>query len=134
MKPLNLESLKINSTAQEPNSDKARVRHEMAEPFLRGPIPLGWLEKAAGLGGKSLNISISLWFLAGVTKSKTVRFNQSRQERFGAKRDAARRALVLLENAGLISISRGNGRCPMVTLVEIPIHAVGGDGGGTYGK
>ena len=115
MKPLNLDDMRINA-AQPVDKDAVRVRHEIAEPFLRGPIPLAWLEKAAHLGGKALHVGVSLWFLAGVTKSATVRFNQNKQERFGVKRDAARRAIRLLEGAGLVSVTKGEGRCSLVSL------------------
>jgi len=119
MKPLNLNGLKIDYDATDVNKVNVGVRHELAEPFLRGPIPLAWLESAAQLGGKSLNVGLSLWFLAGVTGSRTVRFNQNRQERFGVKRDAARRAIRRLEVAGLISVARGDGRCLVVTLNHV---------------
>jgi hypothetical protein len=84
--------------------------------FLKGPIPLDWLEAAGKLPGKALHVGISLWFLSGVTKSQTVLFNQSKQERYGVKRDAARRGIEALEKAGLISVVRKTGRQLTVTI------------------
>lgn len=87
-------------------------------PFLRGPIPVAWLEKAGKLPGKALHIGISLWFLRGVTKSDTFPFNQNRQERYGVKRDAARRGMNALLNAGLITMKAMPGRRLLVTIVS----------------
>ena len=32
------------------------------EPFLRGPIPLGWVTAAASLPGKTINVALALWW------------------------------------------------------------------------
>jgi hypothetical protein len=40
------------------------------ELFLRGPIPLEWLVKAAALPGKTLNVAIALWWLYGMAKGQ----------------------------------------------------------------
>ncbi len=88
-------------------------------PFLKGPIPLWWLEGAGKLPGKALHVGISLWFLSGVTKSDTVRFNQCQQERYGVKRDAARRAIQALEKANLIAVNRGCGKRQEVTIIRM---------------
>lgn len=88
-----------------------------SELFLRGPIPLWWLERAGKLPGKALHVGVSLWFLRGVTKNDTVHFNQSQQSRYGVKRDAARRAVQALEGAGLIAVKRDSGKRQEITLI-----------------
>lgn len=92
------------------------VKRLEGKPFLKGPIPLAWLQDAATLPGKALHVGISLWFLSGVTRSRSVQFNQNRQERYGVKRDAARRGLLALERAGLVSVARSRGRCQNVVI------------------
>lgn len=46
-----------------------RPRGESApgKTFLKGPIPLPWLQGAARLPGKALHVGVVLWFLSGLT-------------------------------------------------------------------
>ena len=84
--------------------------------FICGPIPLGWITKAAGGEGKTLHVSIALWFLAGLKRSHEVALPQSTLRRFGVSRQASYRALLRLEDAGLVSVDRHPGRSPIVTI------------------
>jgi len=88
--------------------------------FLRGPIPLDWLQGAGCLSGKALHVGVVLRFLSGVQRSLEVKFSYSLAEKFGAKRHAAYRALEALEQKGLIKIQRGKGKSPRVQLLEMP--------------
>ena len=96
-----------NTTSKE-NSDKR---------FIKGPIPLEWLLTASKLSGKSLEISMVLWFLKGVTKNHTVKLSGKLVRSFGVSRSTLYRGLAEMENAGLISIQRHKGRSPMVTIL-----------------
>jgi hypothetical protein len=87
------------------------------ESFLRGPIPLWWLNRAGRLPGRGLQVAIRLWFLVGVTYSLEVRLNQSKLLDIGLGRDSARRGLAALESNGLISVVRHSGRKPIVTII-----------------
>jgi hypothetical protein len=84
--------------------------------FIKGPIPLGWITKAAGVEGKTLHVAIALWFLAGLKRSRTVALSQSALRLFGVSRQAGYRALFRLEGAGLVSVERHQGRNPIVTI------------------
>jgi DNA-binding transcriptional ArsR family regulator len=96
-----------NTTSKE-NSDNR---------FIKGPIPLKWILAASELPGKSLEISMVLWFLKGVTKKHTVKLNGKLIRSFGVSRSTLYRGLAEMENAGLISIQRQKGRSPMVTIL-----------------
>lgn len=89
----------------------------LCRPFLRGPIPLQWLQQAATLPGKALAVSIVLWYLVGVKQKKTVTPTWKQWEMFGISRQASYRALKHLEEAGLVKIRRAHGKCPVVTVV-----------------
>jgi hypothetical protein len=86
--------------------------------FLKGPVPLWWLEKASKLGGKCLAVGVALWFLAGLKRTSTIKLTQRVRSRFGVGRGASRRCLYKLEKAGLIRAQRHQGRCPVVTLLK----------------
>ena len=85
--------------------------------FIKGPIPLGWITKAAGMRGKTLHVAIVLWFLAGLKRSRKVALSQSALRLFGVGRQASYRALSRLESAGLVSAARHPGRNPIVTIL-----------------
>ncbi len=95
-------------------------RHKPGEHFLKGPIPWNWLQKASMLPGKSLHVGIGLWKRSGMQKSRTVKLSNVAMEDIGVDRFAKRRALEALEKAGLISVQRGQGRSPIVTLLNAP--------------
>jgi len=88
--------------------------------FLKGPVPLDWLQCAGHLPGKALHVGIALQFLFGVHQSSEVKFSYSLAETFGVKRHAAYRALKALEQTGLIKTERKNGKSPRVQLLEMP--------------
>ena len=85
--------------------------------FIKGPIPLGWITKAAGVEGKTLHVAIALWFLAGLKRSRKVALSQSTLRLFGVSRQASYRALKRLETVGLVSVDRHRGRNPIVTIL-----------------
>jgi DNA-binding transcriptional ArsR family regulator len=84
--------------------------------FIKGPIPLRWIRKAAGVKGKALHVAVALWFLAGLKRSQKVTLSQSKVRLFGVSRQASYRALVRLEGAGLVAVERHRGRSPIVTI------------------
>ena len=93
--------------------------HRSGEKFLKGPIPLNWLCRAAQLPGKSLQVGLAIWFLAGLNKSATVRLGQSVLTEFGVDRHSKSRALAKLMNARLISIQCAAGCAPVITIVSV---------------
>ncbi|MBQ0721699.1 MAG: hypothetical protein KBT88_16175 [Gammaproteobacteria bacterium] len=90
------------------------------EAFLRGPIPLPWISAAAELPGKSLHLSLAIWFRASLSQNGTIRLGNSLLAQFGVNPDAKRRALKALEDAGLIEVTRVKNKNPVVTL--LPYH------------
>lgn len=87
--------------------------------FLRGPIPLDWLQRAASLSGRALHVGVALWYLDGFERSGTVKAQPSVLREFHVDRHAAYRALKTLEKAGLISVERKRGKAPAV-MIRVP--------------
>src|SRR5215471_13540555 len=79
------------------DKDRRRSRH-----FIRGPIPMPWLEAASSLPGKTLAVGLLLWFMAGMRPGHPVRLSHSLLARFHVGRKAAYRALNALVKAGLV--------------------------------
>ena len=96
-------------------------RHRPGARFLKGPIPLPWLEKAATQPGRALHVALGLWFFAGMKNSPEVAFSMLWLERtFGVARFSGYRGLAALESAGLVSVVRRRGRKSLVTLLDVP--------------
>jgi hypothetical protein len=94
------------------------------EYFLRGPVPLQWLERSGQCPGKALHVGIVLWFQAGLTGKREIPLGRKELARFGVSRYSASRALIAMELAGLISVIRLLGRKRIVTIC----HESGADG------
>jgi hypothetical protein len=98
-------------------SRRRTPRPKPGEKFIRGPIPLRWVELASALPGKALAVGLRIWYVAGCKSTRTVPLNLSRQ---GLTRNAANRALLVLQHAGLVSVVSRRGRPPLVTLLDVP--------------
>jgi hypothetical protein len=95
-------------------------RHAPGEPFLKGPIPWGWLTTAAALPGQALAVGLVAWFRAGCENRRTVTVTLARLTRMGMSESTARRGLRALEGAGLVTTERRPGRAARVTLLTPP--------------
>ncbi len=100
-----------------PTSIPPTPQKRRQKKFLKGPVPLDWLQSAGRLPGKALHVGVVLQFLFGVSQSPKVTFSSLLAEEFGVKRHAAYRALKALEQRGLIKIRRGRGKSPIVQLI-----------------
>jgi len=97
--------------------DKPFKRQSKAMELYVRTIPLSWIHRASRLPGKALQVGITLWHLAGVTKSRTVILTRSRLRQFGLHPETGRRGLRALEKANLVHVERSGRKCPRVTLV-----------------
>lgn len=89
------------------------------ELFLRGPIPLEWLSKAAALPGKTINLAIALWWLHGMTNGRPFKLTKKALEYMQVGRDAASDGLTRLENVGLIEVVRRPGQRPTISILGV---------------
>ncbi len=119
MHPLDLDQFRANreGTAR-PSKPHRAPRHRAGQWFLKGPIPGPWLTRASGLSWRALRVGLALWYLAGLKKSRTVSPTWDVWRRFGLPPDAGRRGLAALERAGLVTVDRHVGRCPVVTIQD----------------
>jgi hypothetical protein len=88
--------------------------------FIKGPIRLSWLRPLLRLPRRAIRLGLYLQMLAGcLRRRERLRANLSKAQDFELSRQAASRALVDLERAGLISVERAPGRAPLVTILEV---------------
>jgi hypothetical protein len=88
--------------------------------FIKGPLPMPWLERAARLPGKALAVGLLLWFLKGMLGDEPITVSTSLIKRFQVGRKAAGRGLTALERAGLIQAYRTAGRLSRVRIISSP--------------
>ena len=89
-------------------------------PFLRGPVPMAWLQEAMRLGIGALSVGIILWHLRGMKNSSTFKVGMQNLANYvGRSRVTCQRALQALEEGGLIAVERNNGRKHIVTILEV---------------
>lgn len=98
---------------------RAEKLKRRAERFIRGPLPLEWVMRAAALSRKSLHVALAIRFREGLEgRAIALKLCRSDMERFSVGRTAGFNALRELEAAGLIQVERKRGACPRVTILE----------------
>ena len=88
--------------------------------FIKGPLPLAWFGPAARLGGRALQVALLLWYRAGMEGSADITIPRRDKDAFGVSRHAFALALERLESAGLVTVTRAQGRSPRVTICSCP--------------
>ncbi|MBN8625975.1 MAG: hypothetical protein J0M17_10835 [Planctomycetes bacterium] len=105
----------VNSTRIKISSPAGKVQGE----FLKGPIRLDWLGRAAGLPGKSLAVAIAIMFEVGRRRSQQIKLTTAILDRFHVGRKAKYQALKQLEGANLVSVVRRPRKNPLVTVLSV---------------
>jgi hypothetical protein len=96
---------------------KVRVKRYLTDPFLKGPIPIPWLLKAASLGKCALKVGLILWYMDGMRGGRTFRMGRGDIGRLlGVSRLTVWRGIKRLEKGGLIFVLREPGRKFVVTM------------------
>ena len=84
---------------------KIRTKRFYEGAFLRGPVPLNWLQRAMDLGPAAISAGIILWYFQGLKKS--IRFKigiQDLAKLINSSRSTAQRGLIMLGKNALIKI------------------------------
>ena len=118
MEAIDLDRLKLPQNS-ELNSESNRLpHHKKGGKFLKGPVPEYLLAEAAQLPGKALHVYLAIWFLAGINNIRTAKLSYKVLQRWVVKRNAVYRALITLEAARLISVTRHRGQSPIVRILD----------------
>jgi len=101
------------------------VKQNISEPFLRGPIPISWLNRAAQLGGKTLNVAIAIRWIHGMSGNQPIKLSKKALQSFHVSSDAASDALNRMEANGLIRLSKKPGQRPAIDVLAIDSKSSG---------
>lgn len=108
-------------SSQERRSRETTASNWVQGKFIRGPIPLSWLNRACRLSGpKVLPVALAIWFLAGLRgREDDLNLTTAVLDQFAVTdRSSKSRALKALEKEGLIEVIRQQGKNPRITILE----------------
>lgn len=95
-----------------------KLPQKQPHQYLRGPIPLSWLCRAACLPGRALHVAIALWHVSKLRRSKTIKMQRRILADFGISRGVYQAGLDGLEKLGLISVERNPGSRSSITILD----------------
>lgn len=99
------------------------VDRPVKKRFLKGSIPFDWIAAAAQLPGKTINVGIALWWLAGMSKTGVLKLTRQSQLALNISKDAERDGLRRLQQAGLIELTAQPGQRHSVRIIkEFTLH------------
>ena len=99
--------------------DRNRIPRQTGA-FIRGPIPLAWLEVVLRLPGRApLAVALALVYQSGLEGATTVRFTHKLMQRFRVAPRSASRTLERLQAEGLVRIHRPPGSCREVEILNM---------------
>lgn len=84
--------------------------------FLRGPIPMRHIAKAAKLPGQCLSVYLAVHHRTALTRQRWVTLPRGLMDQLGVSRDAKSRALRELQGASLIRLDSSKGRSARISL------------------
>ena len=90
----------------------------MRERFLKGPIPMRHIARAARLPGQALSVYLALQHQTALTRRQWVTVPKGLLTQLGVSRDAKARALQQLEAAVLVRVVRAKGKAARVCIAE----------------
>ena len=95
-----------------------RARSRQAKPFLKGPIPLGDITTAGRLPGKCLALFLAVHHQIALTRNPNaiIKVSPKLLAEVGISRSTKARCLKLLEQAGLVTVTRSRGRAARIQL------------------
>ena len=129
MNNIDLESFRLPQTAAAPIAScnrklslcvrEPKLHEKQLAPFLKGPIPLAWLQRASNFRSSSpLKVGLVLFHLAGLKKKRDgIAITVKRCQPWRLERKAVKYGLSQLEKVGLIRVTRTNGSAAKVDIL-----------------
>lgn len=101
-----------------PSTNKMTMQLK-TEPFLKGPISIAWLQRAAHFPGKTINVALAIRWLSDMNSNKPIKLTRKALEYFNVSSDAATGALNRMADDGLITLEKKPGQRPLIKLLSI---------------
>ena len=91
-------------------------RYSRASKLYVQRLDLDWIQTAAQLPGKAVQVALALWFYRHIEKNVVIQPTGKKAAEFGVYRKSKIAALRRLEEAGLVEVSFKDRRSPRVTI------------------
>ena len=99
---------------------KLAVAKEMLLTVGPMPMPFTWLHSVRAIpGAASLAVGLAIWFQVEKTGATTVTLDRTPRRLFVLDRHTVARGLAGLEAAGLVSVSKAQGRPSRITVCRV---------------
>jgi hypothetical protein len=97
-----------------------RAKRRWEGRFLKGPIPLRDISTAGRLPGKCLALFLAVHHQIALTRNPnaTIKVSPKLLAEVGISRSTKARCLKLLEQAGLVTVTRSRGRASRIQLTQ----------------
>jgi hypothetical protein len=118
-RPLNID-IEKELGIYEPPKTVSPSGHKINRLFIKGPIPLDWLQKANDIGGSTGIVAFALWFYAGLNSSNRFRIDARLDRLCCLTRQTRDQNLRRLQFAGLIKLFPKHGAYPTVEILDSP--------------
>lgn len=126
---INLKDYEVKSPVPVGAKGRVIVQQYLKEPFLKGPVPLRWLVKAANLGKCALMVGLIFWYMDGMRSQKTFRMRERDiKGLLKVSKWTVLRGIKRLELNGLIFVLREPG-CKLVVTLNRVVSSRGGSAG-----
>ncbi len=121
---MDFEDFRLQGARAGPDVLPKKRNHLCRTPFLKGPVPLDWLQRAMKLGVGPLSVGITLWYLRGLKKSESLKIGIGDiAELVSRSWRTTYRGLRTLERHRLVTVKRHPGRKHLITITEVKTHA-----------
>ena len=87
------------------------------QPFL-APVPLDWILRAGSLPGKALQVAMIVRHYAALEQKREIILKNKYLRQMSVSSDSKRRALIQLEEAGLVVVTQRVGGNPLVRIID----------------
>ena len=112
--PLNPDECRLERKI--PTVTTSRRQHQLKKRFIQGPIPLTWIQRMSAMSAKTVVLALLLWYRRGF--GGEIKLTNALLQEFGVSRASKYRGLRQLEQAGLVHVSRKEGKNPIVEILR----------------
>jgi hypothetical protein len=82
-------------------------------------VPMLWVEKLNGASGQTHQVALHIWFLNWKGGGKPIKLANAMLRADGVPRETKRRALLELEQRGLITVDSRTGKSPLIRVLAL---------------
>lgn len=103
-----------------PSSSSPTGKTRQPGYFVKGPIPLDWLQLASRCGKLSISVAVLLWYQHGLQRGQgPIRVTHRLLDHFGIHPRTAKRVLAAMAEANLITVRFRRGASPVVLQIHL---------------